>query len=68
MFFFIEKDLIVKLYKDIDLLKMVYIYPLYSLNELESMKISLPNSFSLNQITGEGDQIIKEKFEAKLNN
>lgn len=61
-FVFIEENTIQKLFKEVDLLKMVCLYPLFSASEIDHIRTSCPGSFSLDKIGEVGDQIIVEKL------
>ena len=61
-FVFIEKEAMERLYKEIDLLKMVCLYPLYKFSLLKEIQLTCQGSSSLDQLSGVGNLIVSEKF------
>lgn len=62
VFIFIEEKDIEKLYKEIDLLKMICLYPQYRISYLTDIQIAFLGGCKINQIAEAGDSAIAERF------
>jgi len=61
-FIFIEKNSIERLFKEVDLFKMVCLYPMLGFNYLKDVQNTCTNSYSLEHMIDLGDKTIIKKF------